>query len=363
MDTNEQRLRALGWTDQRAQQFQDYLTSDTRPARVIALHRGACIVDDGAGERRATLSGRLRHRSQPEELPAVGDWVSITGAAETGSSALVVWVAPRASALIRAEPERPARGQVLAANVDTVLLGAALPNSVNLRRLERGVTLAWESGAVPLVVLTKADLCADVAAAVAAVRARLTGVEVIALSTLTGLGIDACVQLLRPQQTAVFVGPSGIGKSTLVNALLGAERMRTAEIRESAGKGRHTTTHRELFRLPNGALLIDTPGLRELQLWGDEESVDATFDDVAALANACRFSDCRHETEPGCAVLEAVERGQLDAARLAHWRQLRSELAYLAGRDNARAQAEVKRQGAIGAKAARAHIKSKYKEP
>ncbi len=362
MTANEfERLRALGWNELRDTQFKENVTSEARAARVIAIHRSIWLVDDGQGGRRATLSGRLRHRSRMGELPVVGDWVGVVGTRSAGSSQLIEWVAPRTSTLTRAEPGRHARNQVLAANVDVVLLAAALPHSVNFRRLERGVAMVWESGAVPIVVLTKADLCDDVAAAVASVRARLTGVDTFALSTYSGLGIDTLADALRPAHTAVLVGPSGVGKSTLLNALLGSERMATAAIR-SDGKGRHTTTHRELFRLPNGALLIDTPGLRELHLWDDESSVDATFDDVADLSLMCRFADCSHQSEPGCAVLDAVARGVLDPARLAHWRKLRAELAYLAGRDDARAQAQVKRQGAIGAKAAKAHYKgAKYR--
>jgi ribosome biogenesis GTPase len=332
-----------------------------RPARVIAVHRGAFLVDDGAGERRAHISGRLRFQSNDEStLPAVGDWVAVTGAPNDGSTLVVDWVAPRRSVLMRNAPGRAARAQVLAANIDIVLLAAALPDHVNLRRLERAVALAWESGGVPVIVLTKADLCNDVEGALAAVRARLTGIDVLALSTYTGVGLDACTRCPRPAQTAVLLGPSGTGKSTLLNALTGDTAMRTAIVR-SDGKGRHTTTHRQLFRLPNGALLIDTPGLRQLQLWGDEASVDATFDDVIALAGLCRFADCSHESEPECAVRAAVDQGTLAVERLAHWRQLRAELAYLARREDARTRADWKRQAAVAGRAVRARLRSKYR--
>lgn len=356
-----ERLRALGWPGERAGQFQEYVARGLRPARVIAIHRGACTVDDGAGEWRTHISGRLRHQSTDEsDLPAVGDWVAVAGAPNEGSTGVVDWVAPRTSALMRKVPGRAARAQVLAANVDAVLLAAALPHNVNVRRLERAVALVWESGAVPVVLLTKADLCADVDAALAAARARLTGIDVIALSTYTGLGLDDCARFLRPARTAVLLGPSGTGKSTLLNALIGDVVMRTASVR-SDGKGRHTTTHRQLFRLPNGALLIDTPGLRELQLWGDETSVDATFDDVSALANRCRFADCGHESEPGCAVREALDQGTLAAERLAHWRQLRAELAYLARRESQREQSEWNRRAAAAGRAVRKQMRSKYR--
>ncbi len=354
-------LRALGWNDAHSTQFREYLAAGMRPARVIAVHRGAFLVDDGAGEHRAHTSGRLRFQSIDERnLPAVGDWVAVTGAPNAGSTLVVDWVAPRTSVLMRNAPGRAARAQVLAANIDVVLLAAALPDDVNLRRLERAVALAWESGAVPVVVLTKADLCNDVEGTLASVRARLTGIDVLALSTYSGVGLAACTRCLHPAQTAVLLGPSGTGKSTLLNALIGDAAMSTATVR-SDGKGRHTTTHRQLFRLPNAALLIDTPGLRELQLWGEAASVDATFDDVAALAGMCRFADCRHESEPGCAVREAVEQGTLDAGRLSHWRQLRAELAYLARRDDERAQRETKRKAAIGARALWARLRSKHR--
>lgn len=360
--TTFESLQPLGWTSERAEQFAGHIARGQRPARVIALHRGVWIIDDGSCEQRAKTSGRLRHNTLDEvDLPTVGDWVTVAGA-PNANEAVIHAVAARASALLRKTPGRESTAQSLAANVDLILLAAALPNDVNVRRLERAIALVWESGAVPVVLLTKADLAADVPAALAATRARLTGIDVLALSTLSGEGVSDVADFLRPAQTAVLLGPSGAGKSTLLNALLGDIRMRTSPVRED-GRGRHTTTHRQLFRLPNGALLIDTPGLRELQLWGEEDSVDATFDDVAALASVCRFSDCEHESEPGCAVLEAVERGQLDPERLAHWRQLRAELAYLARREEGRAAQEWKRLAASGARALRAHIKSKYKKP
>ncbi len=358
---NFEPLQPLGWTSERSEQFTGHIARGLRPARVIALHRGVWIIDDGTCEQRAKISGRLRHTTLEEsEVPAVGDWVAVAGAPNADAVAVIHAVLARARALLRKTPGRESTAQTLATKVDFVLLAAALPNDVNMRRLERAIALVWESGAVPVVLLTKADLAADVAAALAATRARLTGIDVLALSTLSGEGVKDVADFLKPAQTAVLLGPSGAGKSTLLNALIGDARMRTSPVLED-GRGRHTTTHRQLFRLPNGALLIDTPGLRELQLWGEEESVDATFDDVAALASACRFADCAHESEPGCAVLEAVERGVLDVERLAHWRQLRAELAYLARRDAGREAQAWKRLAAAGARAARAHIKSKYK--
>lgn len=350
-------LRPLGWTSARAQ-FAGHVTRARRPARVIALHRGVWIIDDGSCEQRAKISGRLRHHTRDEaDLPTVGDWVAVSGA--PNADAVIHAVAPRAGALLRKTPGRESTAQVLAANVDLVLLASALPSDVPIRRLERAIALVWESGAVPVVLLTKADLAEDLGRVVGVTRARLTGIDVIALSTLSGEGVEHVAEFLRPAQTAVLIGPSGAGKSTLLNALIGDERMRTSAVRAD-GKGRHTTTHRQLFRLPSGALLFDTPGLRELQLWGEEESVDATFDDVAALATACRFADCAHDSEPGCAMLEAVRRGELDAERLAHWRQLRAELAYLARWEVGRESQEWKRTAAAGARAMRAHIRSKY---
>ncbi|MGH7693661.1 MAG: ribosome small subunit-dependent GTPase A [Gemmatimonadaceae bacterium] len=356
-------LQPLGWTSERAKQFSAHIARGQRPARVVALHRGIWIIDDGSYEQRAKISGRLRHDTVDEAtLPTVGDWVAVSGAPNADAGAVLHAVAPRGSALLRKTPGRESIAQALAANVDLVLLAAALPNDVNVRRLERAIALVWESGAMPVVLLTKADLAADVAATLAATRARLTGIDVLALSTMSGEGMNDVAAYLRPAQTAVLLGPSGAGKSTLLNALMGDARMRTSAVLGD-GRGRHTTTHRQLFRLPNGALLIDTPGLRELQLWGEEDSVDATFDDVATLASACRFADCAHESEPGCSVLDAVARGALDAERLAHWRQLRAELAYLARREEGRAAQEWKRLAASGARALRAHIKSKYRKP
>jgi ribosome biogenesis GTPase len=240
------------------------------------------------------------------------------------------------------------------------LVVTALPHDVNPRRLERYLALAWESGALPVVVLTKADLDADVARSIATAQGVAPGVDVIALSSVSGDGVDALERLLRPGRTTVLLGPSGAGKSTLVNRLLGADRLRTGDVRED-GRGRHTTTHRELVRLQSGALLIDTPGMRELQLWDADVGIGAAFSDIYALASACRFRDCQHETEPGCAVLAAVDGGHLPAGRLEHWRQLQRELAFLARRQDKLAAAEERARTRAIHRSARKWIRDKSK--
>jgi len=222
---------------------------------------------------------------------------------------------------------------VLAANVDTAFLLAGLDDDFSLRRLERYLTTAWDSGAAPVVVLTKADLCADVGEAVLSVESVAIGVPVVPVSNVTGEGLDHLTAHLSPGRTVVLLGSSGVGKSTLLNRLAGTELMRTAEI-AADGTGRHTTTHRELVRLPDGALVIDTPGLRELQFW--EGDVDAAFEDIEALAADCRFRDCAHAREPGCAVLNAVDEGRLELGRLRSWRKFQRELEAIAARTDHR---------------------------
>jgi len=250
----------------------------------------------------------------------------------------------RRSTLSRAAAGTAVHEQVLAANVDTIFLVTALAEDLNPRRLERYLTMVWDAGAVPVVVLNKADLCDDPVAACEQVRARLPLVEVVTASALQDQTLDQFTPYLRPAQTIALLGSSGVGKSTLVNRLLGSERQQVAPIRESDGRGRHTTTSRQLVELAGGALLIDTPGMRELQLWTDESALDGAFDDIASLASECRFADCAHSTEPGCAVVEAIEAGRLDADRLENYRRLAREAAFEARKRDKSAAAEQKRK-------------------
>jgi ribosome biogenesis GTPase len=260
-------------------------------------------------------------------LPAVGDWVGVT------PPATITAIVERRSAFIRKTAGKDSTEQVLAANVDTAFLLAGLDDDFSLRRLERYITSAWESGAAPIVVLTKADLCADVAEAVLAVETVAIGVPVHPISNVSGEGLDALERYVQPGRTIVLLGSSGVGKSTLLNRLAGEEVMRTRAL-AADGTGRHTTTHRELFRLENGGLVIDTPGLRELQFW--EGDVSAAFEDIEALATTCRFRDCAHASEPGCAVLGAVDNGSLELDRLRSWRKLQRELEAIAARTDHR---------------------------
>jgi ribosome biogenesis GTPase len=336
-------LTALGWDDSLAEQFAPYAADGLVAGRVAVQHRGAYDVLTEAGELRCDVAGRLYEESRsPAELPAVGDWVAV--APRTGEDAGTIQaVLPRRTRFSRKTAWHAAEEQVLAANVDVVFIVTSLNEDLNLRRLERYLVLARESGARPVVLLTKSDLSGDPAAAVAAVEAVAADVPVHTLSSTTGEGLDAVRPYLRPGVTAALLGSSGVGKSTLVNTLAGEELLATQELRED-GQGRHTTTRRELVQLPGGALVIDTPGMRELQLWIADEALEETFDDVTSLFEHCRFSDCSHETEPGCAVKEALADGTLPAERWASYLKLEAEMAALERRLDKRLASEERKR-------------------
>jgi ribosome small subunit-dependent GTPase A len=323
-------LSALGWTPDRAAG----LPAGSVPARVSRVDRGRLSVLTADGESRVHPGAALYDESGLSG-PAVGDWVAVRGE-------LAVAVLPRTSAFVRTVAGRTSAAQVVAANLDTVLVVDSLSGEARLRRVERYLAVAWSSGATPVVVLTKADLCEDVAAVVEQVREDALGVEVLAVSSVTGDGVDAVRALLPPGRTGAMVGPSGVGKSSLVNALSGETIADTGEIREGDGRGRHTTTARELHLLPGGGLLVDTPGMRELSLYDDSEGVDTAYADVALLAADCRFRDCQHRTEPGCAVAAAIDDGSLDPARYNAWRKLQAEAHRQLLRVDARARAAEK---------------------
>lgn len=318
-------LLALGWTPTLAAAFAEHGEAGRQPARVVVEERGVVHVATADGEAVATLAGRLRHEADvdPEvRLPAVGDWVALSGSAADGP--VVHGVLPRVSAIVRRAPGDHARPtQVLAANVDVAFLVTSLNRDFNLRRLERYLAVAWESGATPVVLLSKADLVDDVAGMCLAAEATAPGTEVVAVSAVSGAGIEAVRSHLRPGRTVVFLGSSGVGKSSLVNALAGAPLLATAAIREDDARGRHTTTRRQLLQLGDG-IVIDTPGLRELAL-ADGDGLAETFDDLEAVARTCRFSDCRHDGEPGCSVGAAIAAGELSSERLTAYRKLERE--------------------------------------
>jgi ribosome biogenesis GTPase len=332
-------LAQLGWNDELAPHIGDGLV----PARVSAQHRGAYKVLTVAGELTAHVAGRLRHDVgwRVGMLPAVGDWAAVR---IEGDAATIADVLPRRSQFTRQAANDGGRTevQIVAANVDVVFVVAALNIDVRegfLRRLERYLALAWESGAQPVIVLTKSDLCDDVESAVLAVQAIAYGVPVHAVSNVTGEGVDEVAAYAQPGVTVALLGSSGVGKSTLVNRLAGREVLATREIR-SDGVGRHTTTHRELVPLADGGLLLDTPGMRELQLWDADQGVGATFSDVEELAAQCRFGDCSHDGEPGCAVREAIHDGRLPRDRLTSYNKLQRELRALEIRQNDRLKSE-----------------------
>jgi ribosome biogenesis GTPase len=329
--------------------FESLGLDDCVLARVTSAPGGRWRVVTEQGDRLAERAGRLGFEAATAaDLPAVGDWLAVRP--RPGEDRVtVVAVVPRASALVRKAAGRAVAPQVLAANVDAVLVACAMDQDWNPSRLARYLAVAWESGARPVVVLTKADLAPDLEARVAEAESVAVGAAVVPVSARAGLGLDALPAHLASGETTVIVGSSGTGKSTLVNRLLGSDVQATSGVRAHDGRGLHTTTVREMFALPWGALLVDTPGLREIAVWTDGESVAAAFDDVVSLAAECRFRDCRHGPEPGCAVRAGVESGRLAADRLDDYLRLVREQAFLARKeDPLLARAERARWKAIG---------------
>jgi ribosome biogenesis GTPase / thiamine phosphate phosphatase len=337
-------LIRFGWSPLRADQFAALGDEGLRPARVVAEHRGEFALQDENGDLRGSVTGTLRRLAfERRALPAVGDWVGIRGSGRGGPAAIDA-ILPRHGVVSRKVAGDRVQEQVVAANVDVLFLVMGLDGNYNLRRIERAVALAHESGARPVVLLTKADLVDDPTDATLKVRAAAPGVAVHAVSARTATNLDAVEAELVAGETTALLGSSGVGKSTLLNRLCDEDRQGTAAVRASDSKGRHTTTARELFVLPGGALLIDTPGLREVQLWADEASVEQAFPDILEQARGCRFRDCRHDQEPGCAVRAALATGDLPPEREASHRKLLRELRHLELQKDERARIDEARR-------------------
>ena len=337
---------AQGWGPEFDEAMKPHASKGLEPARVILVYRKQLKVLSHRGEHWARTGGRMIHKADSMgELPAVGDWVAAR-IPEQGE-ALVHAVLPRRSAFVRKVAGENTEAQVLATNLDTVLVVMGLDRDFSLRRLERFMTLAWESKATPVVVLNKKDLADDLAEQTAEVQGMTRGAAIHVVSALNDEGLEPLRQLVGSGRTVVLLGSSGVGKSTLVNRLLGAQVMATGDVRDD-GRGKHTTTRRELLVLPGGGALIDTPGLREVQLWAAEEGLSKTFDDIEALAQSCKFSDCRHLAEPGCAVKAALEDGTLDEIRFESWLELQREIERLHKPGDSRGRPETKRRARLG---------------
>ncbi|MGD9904043.1 MAG: ribosome small subunit-dependent GTPase A [Vicinamibacterales bacterium] len=346
-------LAALGWDAAWAETFAPHAAEGLVPARVAIEFNHLFRLYTGDGEVRAQHAGRLLHTAAGRHaLAAVGDWVAIRTRPQE-RTATIEAVLPRRTEFSRKAAGELTEQQVLAANIDVVFLVMGLDRDYNPRRLERYLVLARESRAVPHVVLSKADLADDIPAAVAEIAALAPGVAVHVTSVRDRRGLDAVRAAIGPGRTGALLGSSGAGKSTLINALLGEERLATGHVRASDSRGRHTTRHRQLVPLPGGGLLIDTPGMRELQLWAVAETADATFDDIDAVAAGCHFTDCRHRSEPRCAVRAAVEAGTIDAARLESFHKLQDEARSLTARQDARERIQQRAQAKMIAKSAR----------
>lgn len=338
-------IESIGWDQHFQSQLADLGDDTCIAARVCREHRGGYEVLSAVGELWVQPSGRLLHLATTrDQLPAVGDWVAVEPR-EREQAGTIHAVLPRRSSFCRTAVGGRTEKQVLAANVDTCFLVSGLGADFNARRIERYLSAAWNSGALPVILLNKADMVDDPRVFVEQAETAAPGVPVVALSAADGWGLEQLEPWIGAGRTVVFLGSSGVGKSTIVNRLLGAEVLATGAIRAEDGRGRHTTTHRELLVLPEGGVVIDTPGLRELQAWYDSDTVSGLFADIAALAAQCRFGDCTHRNEPGCAVTAAVDNGVLDRHRLDNYYKMQREERFLESRrDDRRRHLERKRQ-------------------
>ncbi len=352
-------INQYGWSDALGQLFAPHAALGLVPGRVVVQQRGHYGLITPSGEASAVISGRLAHEAEDGGYPVAGDWVAC--ALSDNGAAVIHAVLPRRTAFSRKAAGLGQVTQMVAANVDVALLVAALNADFNPRRMERYLAVAWQSGAKPLIVLTKADLRADAEAVAEATREVAIGVEVLAVSAATGEGLEALAERLVSGETAVLVGSSGAGKSTLVNALAGKMVMDTGGIRLSDDRGRHTTTHRELVLLPGGALILDTPGMRELGLIDADEGLATAFEDIDALAQQCRFHDCGHTNEPGCAITAALEAGTLDAGRWSSYGKLQREAAFVDRKEDRVARQAERQKWVQISKAQRADRKRREK--
>ncbi|HEU5139422.1 MAG TPA: ribosome small subunit-dependent GTPase A [Bacillales bacterium] len=335
-------LKALGWNERLEEAFAAYKAEGFIAARVALEHKEMYQLYTESGETLGEITGNFRFRAYDrEDYPAVGDWVAVKEQ-PGGQKASIYAILPRQSKFSRKAAGTDVSEQIIAANVNTVFLVNALNHDFNVRRIERYLTITWESGANPVIILSKADLCADIEEKIAEVETVAFGVPVHVISAARNEGLEELERYFQQNETVALLGSSGVGKSTLINRLYGEDIQSVKEIREDDGRGRHTTTHRELILLPGGGILIDTPGMRELQLWESEESLSHSFADIEELADQCRFRDCRHESEPGCAVKSAIEDGHLDESRFNNYLKLQRELAFLERKNNKKARLEEK---------------------
>jgi ribosome biogenesis GTPase len=339
-------LEILGWNDFYKSHYGSYNNKACIPARIARVHRNLFIVLSERGQMEAQIAGKLRHDTYYKSgLPVIGDWVVIK-VPHKSDRAIIKTILPRKSSFSRKAVTVGAKKssggrteeQVLAANVDFVFLISGLDNDFNIRRIERYVTASWDSGASPVVILNKVDLCVNPEDKIDEVQNAVFGVPVHTISAADGTGIEALDQYLKRGITISLLGSSGVGKSSIINRLYDEEILKVGALRKSDGRGRHTTTWREMILMPQGCIIIDTPGIRELQLWADEESLKETFDDIEALAAQCRFNDCKHESEPGCAIIAAMEDGSLDKARFKNYLKLQREILHMAVRKDYRAR-------------------------
>ena len=315
-------LTTFGWSEFFEVNFKPYAGKGYTCGRVALEHKNFFRVYTEHGEVLAEISGKLRHEAvNRSDLPAVGDWVVI-------SSRIIHAVLPRRTSFARKIAGSRTEEQIVGANIDTVFLVTSLNQDFSLRRIERYLITAWESGANPIIILSKADLCDRLSDVINEVEAIARGVPIYAISVVTGRGLQDIAQYFKPGQTVALLGSSGVGKSTLINHLAGVDLLKVQTVREHDDRGKHTTTHRELVLLPRGGLVLDTPGMRELQLWDGDKSLQLVFDDIEALAGRCFFSDCRHQDEPRCVVREALADGTIDSERYESYEKLQKELKY-----------------------------------